>query len=48
MTIAQIIQTDPTLHFYMMQPIDPKLFDWHVKLKCEALRLAIYKWIDKQ
>lgn len=41
----RIVQTDPTLKLMFESPIDYKLFDWHVTLKCAALMIAMDRFI---
>ena len=43
----RIVQTDPTLKLIFESPIDYKLFDWHVTLKCAALKIAMNKFIER-
>ena len=43
-----IIQSDPTLKLFVESEIDPKNFDWQIKLKVSALKLALAKYIDKK
>lgn len=43
--MENIINADPTLKMYIDNPIDPNNFDWHVELKCTAIRIALYKYL---
>lgn len=44
--MEQIIQNDPTLKMMIESEIDPKLFDWHITLKCTAIKIALNKYLD--
>lgn len=44
--MENIINSDPTLKAIISYEIDYKMFDWHVELKCIALKIALRKYIE--